>query len=144
MLAQSNHSRLWPKDCGLGKGHLGIWGIQMTHGAALCHSPTFTSIALGNMNFIWVKASLHRRPRKVSLQTQHSGKGVGLQTKNPSSSPATHRPSANLSFPLKSYRDFQVPSSRIKTRNWDFPGSPMVKTLHFHCRGQRFSPWLGN
>ena len=76
MLAQPTHSRLWPKDCGLGKGHLGIWGIQMTHGAALCQ-PTFTSIALGNMNFIWVKASLHRRPRKVSLQDTAFWKGCG-------------------------------------------------------------------
>ena len=26
----------------------------------------------------------------------------------------------------------------------DFPGSPVVKTLHFHCRGHRFDPWLGS
>ena len=25
-----------------------------------------------------------------------------------------------------------------------FPGGPVVKTLHFHCRGHGFSPWLGN
>ena len=25
-----------------------------------------------------------------------------------------------------------------------FPGGPMVKTLCFHCRGQRFSLWLGH
>ena len=24
------------------------------------------------------------------------------------------------------------------------PGSPMVKTPHFHCRGRRFNPWSGN
>jgi len=23
---------------------------------------------------------------------------------------------------------------------WDFPGGPVVKTLHFHCRGHRFGP----
>ena len=26
----------------------------------------------------------------------------------------------------------------------DFPGSPVVRTLHFYCRGHRFDPWLGN
>ena len=26
----------------------------------------------------------------------------------------------------------------------DFPGGPVVKTLHFHCRGHGFDPWLGN
>ena len=25
----------------------------------------------------------------------------------------------------------------------DFPGGPVVKTLCFHCRGCRFSPWPG-
>ena len=26
----------------------------------------------------------------------------------------------------------------------DFPGSPVVKTPCFHCRGRRFDPWVGN
>ena len=25
----------------------------------------------------------------------------------------------------------------------DFPGDPVVKTLHFHCMGHRFDPKLG-
>ena len=29
-------------------------------------------------------------------------------------------------------------------RSRDFPGGPVVKTLHFHCRGHRFDTWLGN
>ena len=24
---------------------------------------------------------------------------------------------------------------------WDFPGDPVVKTLHFQCRGRAFDPW---
>ena len=31
----------------------------------------------------------------------------------------------------------------MKTRNWDFPGGPVVKTLHFHCRGQGSIPGWG-
>ena len=27
---------------------------------------------------------------------------------------------------------------------WDFLGGPVVKTLHFQCRGPRFDPWSGN
>ena len=27
---------------------------------------------------------------------------------------------------------------------WDFPGGPVVKTLHFHCRGHKLNPWWGN
>ena len=30
------------------------------------------------------------------------------------------------------------------TKQWDFPGSPVVKTPCFHCRGHRFDPWLEN
>ena len=26
----------------------------------------------------------------------------------------------------------------------DFPGGPVGRTQHFHCRGPRFDPWLGN
>ena len=26
----------------------------------------------------------------------------------------------------------------------EFPGSPMVRTLCFHCRKHRFYPWSGN
>ena len=26
----------------------------------------------------------------------------------------------------------------------DFPGSPVVRTSHFHCRGPGFDPWSGN
>ena len=25
----------------------------------------------------------------------------------------------------------------------DFPGGPMVRTLHFHCRGHGLDPWSG-
>ena len=31
-----------------------------------------------------------------------------------------------------------------KKKSQDFPDGPVVKTLHFHCRGHRFDPWLGN
>ena len=27
---------------------------------------------------------------------------------------------------------------------WDFPGGPVVKTLHFHCRGHKLNPWWEN
>ena len=32
----------------------------------------------------------------------------------------------------------------LKTKNRDFLDSPVVKTPHFHCKGYRFDPWLGN
>ena len=31
-----------------------------------------------------------------------------------------------------------------KAKLWDFPGNPVVKTPHLHCRGPRFNPWSGN
>ena len=34
--------------------------------------------------------------------------------------------------------------SLICTNSRDFPGSPVVKTLSFQCRGHGFNPWLGN
>ena len=33
---------------------------------------------------------------------------------------------------------------KLVKRCWDFPGSSVVKTPHFQCRGHRFNPWLGN
>ena len=31
----------------------------------------------------------------------------------------------------------------LKSKNRDFPGGPVVKTLLSHCR-DRFDPWSGN
>ena len=37
------------------------------------------------------------------------------------------------------------PVSAVKIRlSWDFPGSLVDKTPHFHCRGHRFDSWSGN
>ena len=33
-------------------------------------------------------------------------------------------------------------SPTIKSQKRDFPGGPVVRTLYFHCREHRFSPWL--
>lgn len=30
-----------------------------------------------------------------------------------------------------------------KSRPYGFAGGPGIKTLHFHCSGLRFDPWLG-
>ena len=48
----------------------------------------------------------------------------------------------NISFP-------NLPITDIRSFNnnrwlWDFPGSPVVKTLCFHYRKHRFDPWSGN
>ena len=33
---------------------------------------------------------------------------------------------------------------RVLLKIWrNFPGGPIVKTLHFQCRGHRFDPWSG-
>ena len=32
----------------------------------------------------------------------------------------------------------------MKNKVRDFPGSPVVKTSHFHCRGWEFHPWWVN
>ena len=28
-----------------------------------------------------------------------------------------------------------------KSKSWEFPGGPVVRTLHFHYRRHRFYPW---
>ena len=33
--------------------------------------------------------------------------------------------------------------SPVMSPSWDFPGGPVVKTPHFHCRGFGFHPWSG-
>ena len=32
----------------------------------------------------------------------------------------------------------------LKCPTGEFPGGPVVRTLHFHCRGHGFNPWSGN
>ena len=32
----------------------------------------------------------------------------------------------------------------IRVAHREFPGSPVVRALHFHCREHRFNPWSGN
>ena len=39
---------------------------------------------------------------------------------------------------------FFQPLQLKKKKSWDVPGGPVVKTLHFHCRGHRFDPWSGD
>ena len=33
---------------------------------------------------------------------------------------------------------------RLLSLYWDFPGGPVVKTLHSQCRGPNFDSWSGN
>ena len=33
---------------------------------------------------------------------------------------------------------------RYKAKFWEFRGSPVVRTLCFHCQGPEFNPWSGN
>ena len=35
-------------------------------------------------------------------------------------------------------------SKFLKVPSWKFPGSPVVRTLSFHCWGPSFDPWLRN
>ena len=37
----------------------------------------------------------------------------------------------------------RIHTSSKKTHR-EFPGGPLVRTLHFHCREHGFSPWSGN
>ena len=32
----------------------------------------------------------------------------------------------------------------VEMESWDFPGTPVVKTLCFSCKGHRFDPWSGD
>ena len=38
---------------------------------------------------------------------------------------------------------YQKKFSRYKGAKRDFPGGPVIKTLHFQCRGHGFDPWSG-
>ena len=41
------------------------------------------------------------------------------------------------------YNPWMPPLTHQKTGIQDFPGSPVVKTQRFHCKGYRLDPWLG-
>ena len=47
----------------------------------------------------------------------------------------------NLLFPYPCRMEAQI---EIDFFGGDVPGGPVVKTLHFHCRGHEFDPWSGN
>ena len=42
-----------------------------------------------------------------------------------------------------SFKELSQPSLS-KDSLGDFSGSPVVRTLYFHCRGHRYDPWSGN
>ena len=47
--------------------------------------------------------------------------------------------------PISSKNKLQIKELNIKKYNYrDFPGNPVVKTLHFHYRGNEFDPWSRN
>ena len=59
----------------------------------------------------------------------------------------------DLTFPTRDWThgfgksqklDFDVILPNLKILAQEFPGSPMVRTLSFHCLGPRLNPWLGN
>ena len=50
---------------------------------------------------------------------------------------------AHLSPILASHDGMLLLGIKILGAPMDFPGSPVVRTLCFHCRGHRFNPWLG-
>ena len=41
-------------------------------------------------------------------------------------------------------RIYLVGATVRKQKSRESPGGPVVRTPHFHCRGPRFDPWLGN
>ena len=48
-----------------------------------------------------------------------------------------------LFLPPKSILELLTYTNFWKWRNWDFPGSPVVKTSHFQCKGQDSTPGQG-
>ena len=47
-------------------------------------------------------------------------------------------PKCNKCPPKRKERD--LTQSNTEKEMWDFPGGPVVKTPHLHCRGRRFNP----
>ena len=39
---------------------------------------------------------------------------------------------------------FSASIQTIRKVHWDFPGGPVVRSLHFHCRGFGFNTWSGH
>ena len=52
-----------------------------------------------------------------------------------------------FSFPIVKYHwqfwSMDWRKARVEA-TWDFPGSPVVRTPHFHCREHRFNFWSEN
>ena len=54
------------------------------------------------------------------------------------------RPSPEETLKAGGRPPFQKRSNRSHPKSaGDFPGRPVIKTLHFQCRGHRFDPWVG-
>ena len=45
---------------------------------------------------------------------------------------------------IGSQKQMNVMSTAYERMGREFPGSPVVRTLSFHCRGPGFYLWLGN
>ena len=91
-----------------------------------CRSPRLT-LALANMILVPVVPTIMHQWCPVNINPF-------LKHEEPHKLPVLATPS----FPALSQ---QLLPKAVVFR--DFPGSPVVKTPHFHCRGRRFHPWSG-
>ena len=76
----------------------------------------------------------HKRVGEVSTEVWRKG----LKKSRERERKRRNETKKNFSFNMKKQNMIQKHIKR------DFPGGPVIKSLHFQCRGGRFNPWSGN
>ena len=77
---------------------------------------------------------------EILQYSKHTVSDALIQSQTWVSSPFPHL--SSQPSPLQSHQVLAILCPKYASR--DFPGGPVIRTLHCHCRGHGFNPWSGN
>ena len=146
-------------DCGKGRGGHVPFPFPNPEEASLLsylgflgHIPFFISsnqfLVLATKSTYYVPAVTIRHspsPQKSTIFLQFSKKTLSYSLKGKKGQRLRlgNSQSRNDRWPAKSILTLLAFRELLIKQQEDLPGSPMIETLHFHCKGHRLHPWLG-
>lgn len=145
------------------------WGLIPAHGlrAGVGWFPKRNWSGLWNGREGVGQAKNSKCPRLLALSAAHPEQLQHQRIQSPSCNrhrlffcpvlpPLKKAPPSLKDCPSRRSTEFLLPSPQLlpkfglgfchlqsKSYNWEFPGSPVIKTLHFHCRGPGTIPGRG-
>ena len=94
---------------------------------------------------MWVKITRPLSPGQACSRLLHSHKWIQARPAEGSPSQTQPRQLYSIFTYVNVYTKLKWKEKNDEYKIQDkFPGGPVVKTMHFHCKGHRFDLWSGN